>query len=56
MITPFHLTIFSKENYCTIYYLVNLQTLNNNGIFQIKDCEDYDLYDQPTVILSNNFN
>ena len=29
MITPFHLTSFLKENFCTISYLVNLQTLNN---------------------------
>ena len=36
MITPFHLTSFLKENYCTIFYLVNLQTLKNNDHYYVK--------------------
>ena len=35
MNSPFHLTSFFKENYCTISFLVNLQTLNNNAEYCI---------------------
>ena len=41
MITPYHLTSFLKDNYCTISYLINLQTLNKNDYF-LNNCDEFE--------------